>query len=291
MAKEEEVLGCLGVWKSDTDYVLCNGNSDLLPTLVKKNEKRFEYNQYKNKWSWVSCTIFAAVGMASDQTDYEFSYDEIKEIDDYSYDNPEFLHVRKRWEGRYVKDAVDCMRKWWNNNKKLVEKYWKLASYYISKYDDEIIEYAINNLYTIDWNYCPTAEYNKDREDLMIDGTKFGYKTNWHSVDIICKDWQRSVKDSWSRPERNIYWLKHKLSEITNFWEWFYIFTLVKEDNLWEIKRLNEIKAECNILIEHLWKLRHLVNDENFRWILHYTAEKLRAKIKTCDEMLLSLRQ
>lgn len=289
MAKEEEVLGCLGVWKSDTDYVLCNGNSDLLPTLVKKNEKRFEYNQYKNKWSWVSCTIFAAVGMASDQTDYEFSYDEIKEIDDYSYDNPEFIHVRRRGEWWYVKDAVDCVRKWWNKNKKLVEKYWPLASYYISKYDDEIMEHALENLYTIDWNYCPTKEYNEDREDLMIDWTKFWYKTNWHSVDIICKEWQRSVKDSWSRPERNIYWLKHKLSEITNFWEWFYIFTLVKEDNLWEIKRLNEIKAECNILIEHLWKLRHLVNDENFRWILHYTAEKLRAKIKTCDEMLVKL--
>lgn len=286
MDKEEEVLGCLGIWKSDTDYVLCNGNSDLLPTLVKKNETRFEYNQYKNKWSWVSCTIFAAVGMASDQTDYEFSYDEIKEIDDSSYDNPEFIHVRKRGEWWYVKDAVDCVRKWWNKNKKLVEKYWPLASYYISKYDDEIMEYALENLYTIDWNYCPTKEYNEDKKDWMIDWTKFWYKTNWHSVDVICKEWQRSVKDSWSRPEKNIYWLKHKLSEITNFWEWFYIFTLVKEDNLWEIKRLNEIKAECNILIEHLWNLRHLVNDENFRWILHYTAEKLRAKIKTCDEML-----
>lgn len=283
---EEEVLGCLGIWKSDTDYVLCNGNSDLLPTLVKKNETRFEYNQYKNKWSWVSCTIFAAVGMASDQTDYEFSYDEIKEIDDSSYDNPEFLHVRKRGEWWYVKDAVDCVRKWRNKNKKLVEKYWPLASYYISKYDDEIMEHALENLYTIDWNYCPTKEYNEDREDLMIDWTNFWYKTNWHSVDVICKEWQISVKDSGSRPERNIYWLKHKLSEITNFWEWFYIFTLVKEDNLWEIKRLNEIKAECNILIEHLWNLRHLVNDDNFRWILHYTAEKLRAKIKTCDEML-----
>lgn len=289
MAKEEEVLGCLGIWKSDTDYVLCNGNSDLLPTLVKKNETRFEYNQYKNEWSWVSCTIFAAVGMASDQTDYEFSYDEIKEIDDSSYDNPEFIHVRRRGEWWYVKDAVDCVRKWWNKNKKLVDKYWPLASYYISKYDDEIMEHALENLYTIDWNYCPTKEYNEDREDLMIDWTKFWYKTNWHSVDIICKEWQRSVKDSGSRPERNIYWLKHKLSEITNFWEWFYIFTLVKEDNLWEIKRLNEIKAECNILIEHLWNLRHLVNDENFRWILHYTAEKLRAKIKTCDEMLVKL--
>jgi predicted Zn-dependent protease len=68
----------------------------LLPKLYKKDETRFTYNQYKNKWSYVSCTIFAAVGMASDLTNYQFSYDEIKEIDDSSYDNPDYVHIRKR---------------------------------------------------------------------------------------------------------------------------------------------------------------------------------------------------
>mgnify|MGYP003299953196 CR=1 FL=1 len=285
----EEINGCLWIWESDKDYVLCNWDSDLLPTLIKKDEVRFEYNQYKYKWGYSSCTIFAAVWMASDLTNYKFSYDEIKEIDDTSYDNPDYEHIRRRWEWWYVSDAVNHIRKRWNKNDELVKKYWKLASYRISKYNDEIIEDAINSLYTIDWNYCPTTEYNKDREDLMIEWTNFWYKTNWHSVDIICKDGQRSVKDSWSRPERNIYWLKNKLSKITNYWPYFYIYTLVKEDNLWEIKRLNEIKAECNLLIEHLWKLYHLVNDTNFQWILHYTADKLRAKIDTCNEMLKKL--
>jgi hypothetical protein len=68
----------------------------LLPKLYKKDETRFTYNQYKNEWSYVSCTIFAAVGMASDLTNYQFSYDEIKEIDDSSYDNPDYIHIRKR---------------------------------------------------------------------------------------------------------------------------------------------------------------------------------------------------
>jgi hypothetical protein len=57
----------------------------LLPPLVRKDETRFTYNQYKNKWSWVSCTVFAAVGMLSDLINYEFSYDQIKEIDDLTY--------------------------------------------------------------------------------------------------------------------------------------------------------------------------------------------------------------
>lgn len=282
----KEIEWCLGIWKADTDYVLCEWDTDLLPTLYKKDEIRFTYNQYKYEWSWVSCTIFAAVGMASDQTNYQFSYDEIKEIDDSSYDNPEFTHIRKRWQWWYVKDAVDCVRRWWNKNDKLVKQYWKLASYCISKYNDKVIEDVIWKLYSIEWNYCPTTEYNKDREDLMIDWTNFGYKTNWHAVDVICKEGQRSVKDSWSVEKRNYYWLKHKVSEITNYWPYFYVFTLVNEDNLWEIKRLNEIKAECNTTIEHLQKLYHLVNDANFQSILHYTAEKLRKKIETCNELL-----
>lgn len=283
---EKEIEWCLGIWKADTDYVLCDWDTDLLPKLYKKDETRFTYNQYKNSWSYVSCTIFAAVGMASDLTNYQFSYDEIKEIDESSYDNPDYVHIRKRGQWWYVSDAVNHIRKWWNKNDKLVKKYWKLASYCINKYNDDVIENVINNLYTIDWNLNSNKQRAEDRKDLMIDWTDFWKQTNWHSVDIICKDGQRSVKDSWSIP---YYWLKHKLSEISNIGTFFYVYTLVSEDNYEEIKRLNEIKAECNLLIEHLWKLYHLVNDVNFRWILHYTADKLRAKIDTCNEMLRKL--
>lgn len=269
---EENVLGCLGDWAENTDYVLCNGDSDLLPPLVKKDEIRFSYNQYKNSWSYVSCTIFAAVWMLSDLMNYEFSYDEIKEIDELSYERG---RIRGQWW--YVQSAVKLVADRWNEK---MDR--KVAYYRISKYDNELIENVIGKLYTIDWNCCPTKEWSEDRKDWMIDGTDFGTQTNWHSLDIVCKEWQRTVKDSGSIP---YYWLKNKLSAVTNFWANFYVYVPVG-DNLEEIKRLNELKTECLNCITSLWNIRHMTNDKNFQWVLHYTADKLRMKVKDCDDEL-----
>jgi len=269
---EENVLWCLGDWAENTDYVLCNWDSDLLPPLVKKDEIRFSYNQYKNKRSYVSCTIFAAVWMLSDLMNYEFSYDEIKEIDELSYNR-----WRIRGQGWWVQSAVKLVADRWNEK---MDR--KVAYYRISKYDNEIIEDVIGKLYTIDWNCCPTKERGEDKKDWMIDGTDFGTQTNWHSVGVVSLNWQRSVKDSWSMP---YYWLKNKLSAISNFWANFYVYVPVG-DNLEEIKRLNELKTECLNCITSLWNIRHMTNDKNFQWVLHYTADKLRAKVKDCDDEL-----
>lgn len=277
MEKLEEMVGCLGDWAKDTDYVLCDWESDLLPTLYQKDEIRYTYNQYKNTWSYVSCTIFAAIGMLSDLINYEFSYDEIKEIDDLSY-----TRGRLKWHGWYVQSAVKLVADRYNNSK-LSETYWKVAYYRISKYSDELIEWAMDKLYTLDWNLCPNSSWNKDKADWMIDGTDFWKDPNWHSIDFICKEWVRSVKDSWNV---SYYWIKHKLSEISNIWANLYIYTLVKEDNLEEIKRLNEMKAECNVAIEHLQNLWQMTNDTNFQWVLHYMAEKLRKKVEDCNTEL-----
>ena len=280
---EEKEIWCIWIGEEDTDYVLCDWDWDLLPNLYKKDETRYTYNQYKNKWSYVSCTIFAAIWMLSDLINYEFSYEQIKEVDELSY-----TMGRIRWHWWYVKKAVKLVADRYNESE-LSKKYGKVAYYRISKYNDEIIENAINNLYTIDWNLGLNSKYNEDKKDWMVDGTEFWTETNWHSIDIVCKEWQRSVKDSGSVEKDNYYWLKNKLSQISNFWPYFYVYTLVKEDNLEEIKRLNEIKSECNTLIEHLWTLYNLVNDTNFQWVLHYTANKLRDKVKTCNEMLAKL--
>ena len=275
-------MWCLGIWEADTDYQLCNWDIDLLPNLVKKDEIRFEYNQWNQEWSRNSCTIFAAMWMLSDLINYEFSLKEIKEVDELSYQpNPKY-HTRTRGDGWYVKDAVDLVADRYNNSK-LSEKYWKVAYYRISKYDDEIIEDVIDKLYTIDWNHWLTAEYTRDRKDGMVDGTNFWINTNWHSVDIINYHWQRSVKNSYKWTENNIYGLKNKLSAITNFGEYFYVYTLVKEDTLEDLKRLNEFKSALLVAIELNSKLWHLTNDTNYQSILHYVNEKHRRKIKDID--------
>ena len=277
----EEVLWCIWLWEQNTDYVLCNGDSDLLPTLYKKDEIRFEYNQYKYSWSYVSCTIFAAVWMASDLTNYQFSYDEIKEIDELSYTR---WRIRGQWW--WVQSAVKLVADWWNENEKLVKKYWKLTYYRISKFDNEIIEDVLDKLYTIDWNYCPTKEYNEDKLDLMIDWTDFWKSTSWHSVDIIKKNGQRSVKDSWSRPEKNIYGLKNKLSEITNYWTYFYVYTLVRDWAENDIKRLNEMKSKLVQVIDLNSQLWHLANDENYKNLLHQMNDSNRKKLEDIDNEL-----
>ena len=269
---EENKLWCLWDGAESRDYLLCEWDTDLLPTLVKKDEIRYEYNQYKYSWSYVSCTIFAAVGMISDLFNYKFSYDEIKEIDELSY-----TRGRVRWQWWFVQSAVKLVADWWNER---MDR--KVAYYRIAKTNDSIIEDALDKLYTLDWNYCPTKEYNEDKADWMLDGTEFWKQTNWHSVCVVKKGWQRSIKDSGSVP---YYWVKNKISQISNYWPSLYIYVPVN-DNLEEIKRLNEIKTECNNTITSLGKLWHLVNDDNFKSILHYTAEKLRSKIKDCDEQL-----
>ena len=281
MPIEKEIIWCLGIWEEDTDYVLNEWEENLLPDLYQQDNIRYEYNQGNQWWSMKSCTIFAAVWMLSDLMNYEFSLAEIKEIDKLSYERG---RMKDQWW--YVQSAVKLVADWWNERHKE-----KVAYYRISKYSD-MVDKCLDKWYDLDTNYCPTVEYAKDYYlDWVLEGTDFWDKTNWHSVCVI-KDWVRKIKDNykWRKnpdwKDVNIYEVKNPIAKISNYWPSLYIYTKVSENNLAEIKRLNEIKSECNTIIIELQKLYHLVNDTNFQWILHYTAEKLRKKIATCNEML-----
>ena len=276
---EEEVLWCLGIWEQDTDYTLCEWFEDNLPKLIKQDEVRFFYNQYINSWSKVSCTIFAAVGMISDLFNYQFSYDEIKEIDDTSY-----TRWRIKGQGWYVQSAVKLVADWWNDNKKLTEKYGKVAYYRISKYDDEVIESVIDKLYTLDTNYQGNKKYWEDKKDWVLDGTDFWPATYGHSVDIISYNWKRSVKDSWSTNQ--IYELKHKISEIKCYGSFLYLYTKVAEDSLEDLKRLNEMKTLIERMIEDNSSMWHLTNDGDYKSKLHEMNEKHRKKLKDIEEQI-----
>jgi hypothetical protein len=54
--------------------------------------------------------------------------------------------------------------------------------------------------------------------------------------------------------------LKHKLSEITNYGQYFYVYTIVNEGEE-EIKRLNEMKSKVVQAIDLNSQLWHLAND------------------------------
>lgn len=276
---EELENGCLGIWEQLTDYLLCEWDIDTLPELDVKDKKRYEYNQSKWSWSMVSCTIFAAAWMLSDLKNYEFSEAELKEMDELSY-----TRWRIRWEGWYVQSAVKCVADRWNESE-LSKKYWKVAYYRISKYEDNTIQWALDKLYTLDTNYQGNSNYNKDyKTDWILNGTEFWAATYGHSVGIIWENGERSVKDNYYWRQYNIYGLEHKISEIKCYGSYLYIY--VDVDNLKEVKRLNEMKVLTLRMIEDNSTMRHLTNDENYRVKLHNMNERHRAKLKDIEEQL-----
>ena len=281
-----EVLGCLWLWETATDYQLCEWDITILPTLYKQDNIRYEYNQANQDWSKVSCTIFAAVWMLSDLMNYEFSIEEIKEIDDLSYNNPKY-HNRERNQGWYVKDAVDLVADWRNER----HSDNKVAYYRVSKYSN-IVDEILWKWYDLDTNYCPTVEYAKDYYlDWVLNWYEFWTKTNWHSVCVIY-DWVRKIKDNYKGRKTpnwknaNIYEIKYPVSNITNYWPYLYLYTKVSENNLEELKRLNEFKAILLTTIENNSLLWHKTNDKNYRNQLNKMNITNRQKIKDIDKQL-----
>lgn len=280
MKEELDLIWCIWDGAEPTDFILCNGDIDTLPTLYNQDSIRFQYNQWNQSWSVVSCTIFSAMWMLADLVNKDFSLRDIKEVDELSYAE---WRVRGQWW--WTKSAVNLACKWWNENNKE-----KIAYYRVSKYSD--VDTILQKNYTMNTNYCPTVEYAKDYYlDWVLDWYEFWTNTNGHAICFI-NDWVRKIKDNykWRKnpdwKDVNIYEVKNPIAKLTNFSPWLYVYTKVAEDNLEEIKRLNHIKSECLVTIEHLWEIYRSINDTNTQWILHYTAEKLRKKINDCDEQL-----
>ena len=277
---EENNIWCIWDWYECTDFQLQEWDIDNLPELYEKDEIRFERNQWNQDRSDVSCTIFNAIWCLTDLINYPFTLDEIKEYDELSY-TPEWWRIR--WHWRLTKNAFKLVAKKYNESE-LAKEFWKIAYYAVNKFNEKAIQKLLEKKYTIWWNWCITSEYRADyKKDARVEWCEFWKLTNWHAFNIINKLWQTSVKDSYSwrkttdwKKDCNVFWLAHKLSEMTNYWQRFYTYTLVKEDNLEEIKRLNTIKAEILTSTESASRLRHLTQSKEYQERLHLENERKR---------------
>lgn len=283
---EELENGCLWTWEKVTDYLLCEWFEDKLPVLYQQDDIIFEYNQQKQDRSKKSCTLFSAMWAISDLFNYEVPMSEAKEVDDRSYTLGRFPN-----EWWWVQSAVKL---WGDYRNEKHSDLWKVAYYRFDITNDNLLRSILEKWYTVMTNIRGNGKYQMDylRDDIL-NWTEFWASTYGHALSLRMVNWKICVKDNYKwrlcndgKTDCNIFELEHMPSEISVFWTNWYIYTKVAEDALEEVKRLNEIKSECNTLIEHLWTLWHLVNDENFRGILHYTAEKLRKKIADADEQL-----
>ena len=288
---EELENGCLGIGGQPTDYLICDGFEDALPTLYQQDDVIFEYNQSKQEWSKKSCTIFSAIGAISDLFNYQFTLDEIKEIDDISYTRGRFKN-----QGRRVQSAVKLVADRRNEHH---ANLGKVAYYKIDTTNNELVDKILEKGYNIMTNLNGNTKYTLDYlKDAIVNDTDFGAATYWHALNLVTvnlkKIWGKvCVKDNYKgrttnngKLDCNIYALEHYPSEISVFGVNGYIYTKVAEDALEEVKRLNEFKTNLQKAIDINSAMRHQTNDENYKSILHYVNEKNRKKLSDCEEQL-----
>lgn len=286
MAKELEIKDiidwCYGDGAKVTDFIMTEWLLDALPTLYQQDEKIYEYNQFSQSWSKKSCTLFSPIGAISDLYNVEIALDTIKEWDADSYN-----HGRRKWEWWWLQLGVEHICNCWNNSK-YWEEYGKVAYYSIDIRDNKLVKWVLDKRYTICTWYNWNAKYNNDKNaDWILNGKEFGASTYWHAINLIWWiDTPSRVKDNYKGSKYNIYGVEHEISEIPCFFNRWFVITKVKEDNMEEIKRLNELKSKVILAIETNSEIRHLVNDKNYQSILHYTNDKNRRKLTDIDEQL-----
>lgn len=277
---------CLWSWAKDTDYLICEGFEDKLPTLYQQDDIIFEYNQNKYSWSKKSCTIFSAVWAISDLFNYEFPISEIKEIDERSYS---LWRFPDSWW--WVQSAVKLVADFWNERH---SDLWKVAYYRIDMGNDNLINAITDKWYTIMTNINWNGKFQMDYlYDDVLNGTEFWKATYGHALSIRKVDWKLSVKDNYKgrlcndgKTDCNIFELEHYPREISVFWSNWYIYTKVAEDALEEIKRLNTLKSKVVQVASLNSEIWHLVNDENYQNSLHKMNIENRKKLNDIEEQL-----
>jgi|BioPla2DNA2_1021312.scaffolds.fasta_scaffold34016_3 hypothetical protein len=274
--KEQELdLGILTDWclwdgHEATDWQLTEWEIEWLPELVMQDTIRYDYNQWKQNWSKASCTIFSAMGAISDLWNYEFSLDELYEVNELSYSR-----WRVRGKGWYTKDAVKLACDWWNE--KHPDK--SVAYYSIASSDDDKANAILNKNYDLNISFNYTADYAKDAEDWVIDRAERWQVLVWHAVCQIIKNWFKYVKDNYKWSKSQYYRINVTNNELWKAWilhNYSYVITKVGENNLSELKRFEKVKTAALNALEANSALRHETNSQEVKDKLHETNEKIR---------------
>ncbi len=278
---EEIENGCLGLGEKKTDYILDEWLLDALPTLCQQDEIIYQYNQWTQDWSIKSCTIFNPIWALSDLFNVEIPLDTIKKWDASSYNKG-----RVKNSGWYVAMWVKHIVDEWNSSE-FSKEYWKAAFYSVDIKNDDLVKWILDKRYTICTGYQWNANYNKDKRDGVLEGTEFGSPTYWHAVNAI--RWINTperIKDNYYKSvSYNIYDVVHPFSDLSCFYDRWYVITKVAEDNLERVKKLNEMRTKILNWMEtnsELWHLSwsqthkdrlHEMNDFYREWVAYIDSE------------------
>lgn len=277
--------GCYGLWEKPTDFILTEWLLDALPKLYQQDEIIYQYNQFNQKRSQKSCTLFSPIWAISDLWNIEIDLWEIKEWDDESHNKG-----RGKDSGwlvsLWVEHICDC-----RNNSKHWKELGKVAFYSFALKDNALLQKIFAKRYTVCTGYQWNSTYNADKnKDWILNWTKFWSSTYGHAVNTIRGiNTPARIKDNYFWNKYNIYGVEHEFKDIPCFYERWYIITKVKEDNLERLKELNEMNTILLTLIENNSRMRHLTKDKNYQKELHEANEINRAKQKDVEQQLILL--
>lgn len=279
---EEITNGCLWLWAKETDYILTAWLLDSLPTLYQQDEVIYQYNQWTQDWSENSCTLFSPIGAVSSLFNIEVPLSTIKEWDSESYN-----HWRIEWEWWRVQLWVDLITDCWNNSE-FWKKYWKVAYYSIELRDDELVRRILNKRYAICTGYSWNAKYNNDKNDWVLEWTSFWARTYGHAVQSIwSNNYPARIQDNYYWTAKyNIYEVAHKFSEISCFYDRWYVLTKVKEDNLERLKELNSFRTTLIQTIANNSSMWHQTRDVAYQKELNRMNNSNRKKLQDIEEQI-----
>ena len=196
----EGFFGALGDGATDRDYRL--GGPLVLPMPRSTFEKsgKIQYDQSKSRnpiSSKMACTIFSAMGCASDLTGHVWTEEEIKEL--------LAIGVERGFKpasGWYLQDATKLVADYYS------QKWEPLLYFRLDVRKGEFIS-AIEKGYTVQVGYKGSSDYNFDfKADGKLDNTDFGVSTYAHAIRSVDKDTVEVIKvDNYFKPSRkyNIY--------------------------------------------------------------------------------------
>ena len=273
---------CLWLWAKKTDFILTEWLLDNLPKLYQQDEIIYQYNQWKQDRSKKSCTLFSPIWAVSSLFNKEIPLEQIKERDEESY-NQGRMQDNWRFVALWVDFIVDC----WN------AEYWKtlwnVAYYSIELKNDELVSKVLAKRYAICTWYQWNQKYNNDKNDnWILDWTSRWLWTYWHAVETIRseKNHARIQDNYYWTAKYNIYEVAHKFSEISAFYEMWYVLTKVKEDNLERLKELNSFRTTLIQTIANNSQMRHQTNDVAYQKELNRMNNANRKKLQDIDEQV-----
>jgi len=186
---------------SDRDFIIGAENPLIIPK--NTNTEKHLYNQSikRNPSTLWSCGLFASMWCISDLTWYQFTEEDIKEINELAIAE----YWLELWTWMYMSKAVDCVRNWWNEEypqKKLITFRTVIGS-------DKFIEWLNKNHSFAVWYKTSSKYYEDSQDNWVINKNSFPTDWSWHLV--------RTNFDEVIKIDDNYEWSKKYNTYVNNF--------------------------------------------------------------------------